>query len=344
MAPQELVEPLEYFTQQYFSACASNPEPDAAQATQNILDALKYGMKYGMGESKFADFGNKHVALRGGEENNPEGDTDFYAFGCDFFRKAMDLEHSVVLGEDNARRAFEKIQAGENVVFLANHQSEADPQVFSILLESVGLGRDASEVMYVAGHKVTTDPLAIPFSMGRNLLCIHSKKHIDAEPELKSFKQKQNLDSMSELLKGFRAGGQSVWVAPSGGRDRRDVETGEVPLAHFDQKTVDMFRLMGNKSKVLTHFFPLSMVSYDLCPPPDHVEVGVGERRNVRYSPIGIAVGSEVENVGGRESRQLFTEHAFEECQQGYDALLKAIADKKNKSVTLKTTPPPPPL
>jgi len=221
----------------------------------------------------------------------------------------------------------------------ANHQSEADPQVLSILLEEIGMPEEASKVVYVAGHKVTTDALAIPFSMGRNLLCIHSKKHIDAEPELKESKQKQNLASMSAMLGMMREGGCALWVAPSGGRDRRNVETGEVPIAGFDQKTIDMFRLMGNKSKVKTHFFPLAMASYELCPPPDFVEVGVGERRNVRYSPIGIACGNEVPNVGGVDSRHLFTDHAFEECQEDYEKLLKAIAEKG-----VKTTPPPPPL
>ena len=41
-----------------------------------------------------------------------------------------------------------------------------------------------------SGDRVTTDLLAMPFSMGRNLLCIFSKKHIDSVPELKSKKTK----------------------------------------------------------------------------------------------------------------------------------------------------------
>jgi glycerol-3-phosphate O-acyltransferase len=78
---------------------------------------------------------------------------------------------------------------------------------------------------------VTTDALAIPFSMGRNLICIHSKKHIDADAGKKGEKQRQNLQSMSAMLELMKAGGLGIWVAPSGGRDRRDVETGEVPVA-----------------------------------------------------------------------------------------------------------------
>ena len=36
----------------------------------------------------------------------------------------------------------------------------------------------AESTVFVAGDRVTTDLLAMPFSMGRNLLCIFSKKHV----------------------------------------------------------------------------------------------------------------------------------------------------------------------
>lgn len=336
--PPNMEDSLIHFVTEYFTAASNNPSASPEKAAKYILQALEFGMTLGLGENKFK-FGNTHKAVRADSENNPMPNVDFYDFGIDFFRNAVDLPKSVVLGEENVRRAFEKIEAGENVVFLANHQSEADPQVFSLLLESIGLEEEAAQITYVAGHKVTTDALAIPFSMGRNLLCIHSKKHINADPETKPDKQRQNLASMSAMLGMMKKGGCALWVAPSGGRDRRDLETGKVPIADFDQKTIDMFRLMGNKSKVKTHFFPLAMVSYELCPPPDFLEAGVGEKRNIRFSPIGIAVGKEVPNVGGVDSRHLFTEHAFEECQEDYELLLKAIDEKNTVS-----TPPPPPL
>jgi len=341
--PEAMEEPLIHFITEYVTACANNPETKPEDAAF-IVEGIKLGMTYGMGENKFK-FGNTHKAIRADSEDNPQPGLDFYDFGVDFFKNTVDIPGSVVLGEENAKRAFENIKKGENVVFLANHQSEADPQVFSICLEKIGLAEEAAEVIYVAGHKVTTDTLAIPFSMGRNLLCIHSKKHIDAEPEMKEAKQKQNLASMSAMLGMLRKGGTALWVAPSGGRDRRNVETGEVPIAQFDQKTIDMFRLMGNKSKVKTHFYPLAMVSYELCPPPDTIEVGVGERRNVRYTPIGIAVGKEVPNVGGVDSRHLFTDHAFEECKEDYEKLLKAITELKGEKEEKKPeTPEKPPL
>ena len=86
-----------------------------------------------------------------------------------------------------------------------------------------------------------------------------------------------------------------------------------------------MFRLMGRKSKIPTQFYPMSMVSYDLCPQPDFVEAGVGEQRNVQFTPISIAVMDEVPNVGGAEKRHLFTEKAEEECIDGYVKLLKGL-------------------
>jgi glycerol-3-phosphate O-acyltransferase len=319
---------LVHFTDEYFQACQNASVSgakgvSAASTSKNMLNALQYAMKFGMVD-KFK-FGSVHTALRGDPDTEMGNEIDFYKFGCDFFRPAMDLEKSPVLGIDALEKIKEQIKNGENVVLLANHQSEADPQVVSCLLEKAGCSSLAENMFYVAGHKVTTDALAIPFSMGRNLICIHSKKHIDADPETKPIKQKQNLAAMSGMLSELKKGGTAIWVAPSGGRDRRDLETGKVPLAPFDNKTVDMFRLMGNKSKVPTHFYSFSMVSYDICPPPDFVEAGTGEQRNVRFVPVGIAFSEELENVGGVESRHLFTEHAYEVCQKGYDELLATM-------------------
>ena len=320
---------LSHFTKEYMTASqdsflAGNTEkcrPDLV--AKRVLTAIQYGMTYGTGENKFA-FDVSHDALRGKEEDN---DIDFYEFGCEFFRTVMNLKDSVIMGHDNLEKIADQIAKGENVVLLANHQSEADPQVVSAGLEREGFHELAESMIYVAGHKVTTDPLAVPFSMGRNLLCIHSKKHIDADPESKPMKQKQNLRAMNGLLGKLKQGGTLLWVAPSGGRDRRDVETGEVPLAPFDNKTIDIFRLMGTKSKVPTHYYTLAMVSYDLCPPPDFVVPGVGEPRNVRYVPIGLYFGKEVESVGGLEHRQTFSRHAMEQCTEDYEALLEKIAE-----------------
>lgn len=316
--PSQMVEPLSHFVSEYAQACYDNGDVSVDTFTNNIVTCTTLGMQNGLpGPDQYKFESSSHKAIR-----EP---FDYYQFGCDFFRPAMDLDHSVVLGKENFDEAFNHVANGENVVFLANHQSEADPQVFSILLEKIGKEQEGSDVVYVAGHKVTTDPLAIPFSMGRNLLCIHSKKHINADPDSRESKTKQNVATMNTMLGMMKQGGVSIWVAPSGGRDRRDVDTCEVPVAPFDQKTIDMFRLMGSKSRTPTHFYPMAMVSYELCPPPDSVEASVGERRNLRYTPTGIACGKELPNVGGKESRHLFAEKAEEACVNEYFDTLAAI-------------------
>jgi len=311
---------LSYFITEYFTACDMSGESPEATA-EKVFSAVKFGFEYGSGPNKYT-FGVTHDAIR-----EP---FDFYKWGMEFWNPTIDQENSVVLGKENLKTAFKQINDGENVVFLANHQSEADAQVFTNMLEKEGFSDEAAHIRYVAGHKVTTDTLAVPFSMGRNLLCIHSKKHIDSDPDTKSAKQRQNLQTMSAMLRMFRSGGTSIWVAPSGGRDRRDVNCipgapPSIPIAPFDSKTVDMFRLLGNKSKVPTHFYPLAMVSYELCPPPDRTEAAVGEERNVRYTPVGIMVLPEIPNSGGLEGRHAFTEHAFKETQMGYDKCVEEI-------------------
>ena len=70
------------------------------------------------------------------------------------------------------------------MIFLANHQIEADPQAISLLLDDL-YPNFAENMIFVAGERVITDPFAIPFSMGRNLLCIYSKRYIDHPPEKK---------------------------------------------------------------------------------------------------------------------------------------------------------------
>lgn len=323
---------LTHFIDEYFLSCnTASLSPDstvtAETTTKAMSDVITYGLQHGLLNPY--NFSTTHTALRGIDPSSEDGNTiDYYKFGIDFFKPCMDVEKSLVLGQDNLEKAKQQLAAGENVVFFANHQSEADPQVVSVTFEKAGFGDMAEDMVYVAGHKVTTDPLAVPFSMGRNLICIHSKKHLDADPETKGIKMKQNLQAMGGMLKMLASEtGVAIWVAPSGGRDRRDVETEEVPIAKFDKKTVDMFRLLGNKSKKPTHFYAMGMVTYDLCPPPDVVEAGVGEQRNVRFVPVGVSISEELIVEGGIETRDIFMNLAFEKCDEGYGNLLNAMKE-----------------
>lgn len=169
-----------------------------------------------------------HKAIRG-------PDVDHYSWGNDFFRPMVKWRKSRVEGLAQICRIKEVLDAGDNVVLFANHQTEADPQVLSLLLESMGFEDIAERCIFVAGHKVTTDPLAIPFSMGRNLLTIFSKKYLNtASVEEKQAKSDRNQKTVAEMQRLMSEGGNVFWVAPSGGRDRKDPATGRFTPAKFD--------------------------------------------------------------------------------------------------------------
>jgi glycerol-3-phosphate O-acyltransferase len=218
---------------------------------------------------------------------------DYYTFGVDFFRPLVDESASTLHGVEHLRRISAQLAAGDNVIFLANHQSEGDPQMISLLLEDE-FPQLATDMIFVAGERVTTDPLAVPFSLGRNLLCIYSKRHIDHPPELKAAKTHHNRRTMEQMADLLATGGHCIYVAPSGGRDRRNAE-GVVEVAAFDPQNVEMFHLMAQRAGRATHFYPMAMDTYDVLPPPDTVEVTIGESRRIRHCPIHLAVGPELD-------------------------------------------------
>jgi glycerol-3-phosphate O-acyltransferase len=218
---------------------------------------------------------------------------DYYRFGNDFIRPLIDMERSKVFGADQLRKIEGEIAAGENVVLLANHQIEPDPQVISILLEQQ-FPKTAEEMIFVAGHRVVTDPLAVPFSLGRNLLCIYSKKHVEFPPEQKAEKLMHNQRTLKKLKGLLSEGGKCIYVAPSGGRDRPN-EQGKLIPADFDAQSLELFFLMAKQAGVKTHFYPLALSTYSILPPPNTVEKDIGERREAQRAPVFLHFGEEVE-------------------------------------------------
>jgi glycerol-3-phosphate O-acyltransferase len=218
---------------------------------------------------------------------------NYYAFGVEFIRPLVDKALSIVEGNENIQEIGSHLKKGRNVVFLANHQTEADPLAISILLDETS-PELAQNMIFVAGERVITDPLAIPFSMGRNLLCIYSKRYIDNPPEQKATKQlhnKQTMELMSTLLK---EGGKCIYVAPSGGRDRINAE-GVVEVARFDPQSIEMFYLMAQKSGKETYFYPMALATYDMLPPPQNIQVELGESRVTKRGAIHLAIGSKID-------------------------------------------------
>jgi len=221
---------------------------------------------------------------------------DYYSWGNDFFRPLIINEESKVFGIENLEKIKSYIDAGENVVLYSNHQTEADPQVISLLLEPLGYTDLAEKIICVAGHRVTTDPLAIPYSMGRNLLTIYSKKHMDNPPEEKASKQERNMKTLKKAGEELGKGGTLLWVAPSGGRDRPAPGTKDFVIAPMDPKSVDLFKIMakGIEKQAKTHFFPLAMFTNGLVPPPDELKTTLGEPRSASRSGVSLAFGDEV--------------------------------------------------
>jgi glycerol-3-phosphate O-acyltransferase len=217
---------------------------------------------------------------------------DYYALGLDLLRPIVDLQHSHLKGLDQLKEIQKKLDKKENVFLFANHQSEADPQLISLLLEPY-FPKLAEDMIFVAGQRVVTDPLAVPASLGRNLLCIYSKKYFDFEKEKRAQMQEHNKKAIQILANLIDEGGKCIYIAPSGGRDRRNPE-GIFTVAPFDPQSIQLCRLIGTKSKRPTHFYPLALRTHGILPPPDGLQVELGEKRTINTDWIAAGFGNAI--------------------------------------------------
>lgn len=218
---------------------------------------------------------------------------DHYQFGIDILKPLIQMEKSTVSGIGHLKPIPAALEKGHNAIFLANHQTEADPQAISILLEQSS-PEFAEKLIFVAGERVITDPLAVPFSMGRNLLCIYSKRYIDVPPDLKTHKQLHNKRTMQLMSQLLSEGGKAVYVAPSGGRDRPNSK-GIFEVAPFDPQSIEMFYLMAQRAGRPTSFYPLTLKTHELLPPPETIQVELGEVRRAKRGKIHLAFGPEID-------------------------------------------------
>lgn len=218
---------------------------------------------------------------------------DYYQFGMDFIRPLVKLDQSTLTGEERIAEIESALMRKENVILFSNHQTEPDPQAISLLLEKEHPAL-AQNMIFVAGHRVTTDPLAVPFSKGRNLLCIYSKNYIEHPPEKKLEKVHHNQKTMKKMRELLSEGGYCIYVAPSGGRDRRNPK-GIIEVAPFDPQSIEMFWFTANHSSRPTHFYPLALSTFDLLPPPEGINITLGEKRHAKSSPIHLAFGQEIQ-------------------------------------------------
>jgi glycerol-3-phosphate O-acyltransferase len=162
-------------------------------------------------------------------------------------------------------------------------------------------------------------------SMGRNLLCIYSKKHIGHPVDQKAEKVSHNQRTMKTMGELLKDGGRCIFVAPSGGRDRQNAEK-EIEVAPFDPQSLELFSLMAQHSGKPTHFYPLSLKTYDLLPPPRHIEREVGEKRIASFTPVYLAVGDEIdmdnfpgsEGVDKKTKRNIRAEYIWNTVRKNY--------------------------
>ena len=61
-------------------------------------------------------------------------------------------------------------------------------------------------------------------------------------------------------------GGQLVWLAPAGGRDRPNADDEWLP-APFDASAVELMRTLLGKAKRPGHLYPFAMSSWAIMPP-----------------------------------------------------------------------------
>lgn len=218
---------------------------------------------------------------------------DYFQMGLTLFAPFVDQKNSRLLGEDSIKKMCRQLEKKENVILFSNHQTEADPQLMILSLKEK-YPELIDQLVFVAGHRVTQDLLAIPLSLGLNLLCIYSKKYLESPPEKKADKQAHNQRTLKEMKRLLQEGGVCIYVACSGGRDRPDA-TGAVHPAPFDPQSVELFHLIAKQAKTPTHFYPLAMYTYPILPPPDHVAYALGEKRIFGYSPAHFFYGKELD-------------------------------------------------
>eukprot|EP00798_Chlamydomonas_sp_ICE-L_P004595 gene4595-14786_t len=276
---------------------------------------------------------------------------DYFAFGQRYTAGLINFNKSLLGHPERWDVVDALLKKGENVILLANHQTEADPGAFAHMLMAthpemaqnviyVAGDRVVTDALckpfsmghnllliYVAGDRVVTDALCKPFSMGRNLFCVHSRKHINDDPALFEAKSATN-------LKTLNAGGALLWIAPSGGRDRP--KDGHWSPDPFDPSSVGLMYNLASRSKSPCHMVPMAMYSYEIMPPPPALEKNLGERRLTNHAPVGITLGVELdltlaEGQGKEAKAAELTEKAFTDCCEEYAALEAAIKDESKR-------------
>nr|XP_043627898.1 glycerol-3-phosphate acyltransferase, chloroplastic [Erigeron canadensis] len=323
--PKTIAQSMKELYQNYKNAVLESGDPRAEEIVLSNMCVAFDRMFCDVKES--FEFSPYHEAIR-----EP---FDYYIFGQNYISPLINFKESYVGNLPLFSTMEEQLKQGDNVILISNHQSEADPAVIALLLERTN-PRISESIIYVAGDRVITDPLCKPFSMGRNLLCVYSKKHMNDVPELADMKRRANTRTLKEMALLLRGGSKLIWIAPSGGRDRPDPVTNQWFPAPFDATSLDNMRRLVDHAGVVGHIYPLAILCHDIMPPPPQVEKDIGEERLIGYHGTGISVAPEVNfqkataSCGStEEAKAAYSQALYDSVCEQYNVLQSAINGAK---------------
>jgi glycerol-3-phosphate O-acyltransferase len=243
-------------------------------------------------------------------------------------RDAIIQENPEILHE--VKKALE---AGENVIFAANHQTELEPQILSLACDQIE--KDFfKNTFFVAGERVTTDPIAAPLSRGRNLFCIYAKRYVSDNKEEEIDRRMHNLKTIKQIKELLNKGGICIYVALGGGRDRPDADQ-MVQLTKFDPSSVGLFTLLAQTAKRPTHIYPLVIESFNVLPPPVNIQKALGERRWTGGGDVRVKFGERFNyghylyDVDKELQNQILSDALFLRLQALYTPFKANVAPQK---------------
>ncbi|MFZ4772801.1 MAG: 1-acyl-sn-glycerol-3-phosphate acyltransferase [Chlamydiia bacterium] len=250
-----------------------------------------------------------------------EADSFFYDLGL---RIAEPLIHTnpTIQNPHILKEVEATLARGENVIFAANHQTELEPQILSLVCDPIA--KDLfRNTFFVAGERVTTDPMAAPLSRGRHLFCIYAKRYIAEDKQVEIDRRMHNLKTIKQMKELLNQGGACIYVALGGGRDRPDAEN-KIQLTPFDPSSVGLFTLLSHTAKKPTHIYPLVVSTFNVLPPPVAVQKELGERRWTQGGDVKVAFGEKFAfepflSIENKETMNLaITEALFQKLKDLY--------------------------
>ncbi|CAI7723349.1 glycerol-3-phosphate 1-O-acyltransferase, putative [Plasmodium vivax] len=238
-------------------------------------------------------------------------DEALHEWSLQFWSQLIDKENSKFRGTEHIDKMKKWVEQGHNIIIFSNHHIEADANIIKYFFDIHNGSNISRKIIFIGGHKIRADPLSRPFSVSANLLCIYSKKYIENPPHLREEKILFNHKSLNALKNLLTEGRNIIWLAPSGGRDRKDPH-GNIKISPFDPKIIQTFYIFAKRAKIKTHFLGLALNTYNICPPPNTVDVDeIEKQRSCAYSPVGVNLGEDIFDVYPTMDEKELTERLY---------------------------------